>query len=104
MSPIANPQYVTLVANVVSTVTLDGYSRYVRVESVDGAAVVFFTVDGTTAVTTPTNGQYHVSAVAGAKRTVNTANMTDAPAVQLKSTGTPQVAVYAVNEAAQLTY
>jgi hypothetical protein len=41
-----SPQHATLVADTVSTFTLDTDFRLVEVLNVDGAAAVYFTVDG----------------------------------------------------------
>lgn len=43
-----NPKYGTTVANTVLTIQVSQNTRTVWVESVDGAALVYFTIDGST--------------------------------------------------------
>lgn len=86
----ASPAHVTLVANTVSTVTLDGNYNQVEVLNVDGAAAIYFTVDGADP-TVEGNGCHVLPAAIGGLTA-------DAPAyappvVKLISIGTPKVSV-----------
>lgn len=62
---MANPRYGTTVPNVVLEIAVDKAVRRFWVESVDGADVVWFTIDGSTP-TALTDGTSFLSAAAGA--------------------------------------
>jgi hypothetical protein len=82
----------TLVANTQATVTIDEGYPYVDVCNVDGAAVMVFTVDGTTADTTATaDNMFTLPAAISSFRVRVNANQ--AVTVKLKSTGTPRYSV-----------
>lgn len=95
---MANPQYVTLVANTVSTLTLDdGYAK-VEIVNVDGggSAPIYATIDGTTPAVA-TNGSQYVGAAAGSALTLEDRSPGAGPTVKLKSAGTPLVMVRGTN-------
>jgi hypothetical protein len=85
----ASPAHVTLVANTVTTVTLDQNFSSVEVLNVDGAAAIYFTVDGTTP-TVEGNGTNVLPAAIGGL-TLYAGNGTDT--VKLISAGTPKASV-----------
>jgi hypothetical protein len=93
---VLSTQYVTLVANTVATVTFAVDLALVEVASVDGAAVVYVTTDGTTPAANTTGSDF-VAASAGAFTLVKVDSSADnAPrqtTVKLISTGTPTVSV-----------
>ena len=89
---MANPLApVTLTADTVSTFTLDGDYDTVEVLNGDGAAEVFFTVDGADP-TVDGAGCYYLPAAIGALAVENRASGA-APVVKVISSGTPKVAV-----------
>lgn len=91
---MADPQHVTLTANTVKTITLSVDANRVNVCSVDGAAEVYVTVDGTTP-TVGGNGAWILPAVIGdLELEVTGAGNT---VVKLISAGTPKVSVGAVS-------
>lgn len=95
---MANPQYVTLVAATVSTLTLD-VSTYDTIEvSIAAASAssdpVYFTLDGTTPAVA-TNGSHFVGGAAGAA--LERQNVGASTSVKLKSAGTPTVCVTGIN-------
>lgn len=74
------PQYLDLTAGVAGTVTFNRDADLVRVTSVDGASVVYFTADGVTAPAVKGPGNFFVPAIAGDHRTVGaTPIQTDNP-------------------------
>ena len=83
-------RHITLTANTVSTVILD--SDYVRVEvvNVDGAAAVYFTVNGAEP-TVKGNGTHVLPATIG--RLLVDPSGAQSTTVRLISAGAPQVAV-----------
>lgn len=93
-----SPQHATLVADTVTTLTMTGPGAdtdsfdLVRVINVDGAAAVYYTVDGTTPVVAAT-GTHVVPAGVGAHDDVDPGG--NAPVVARISTGTPKVSVEA---------
>lgn len=86
---MANPKHATLVATTVATVTLDADYPMVEVTNVDGAAIVYFTVDGSTPAVAA-DGSNVLAAAAGQRRElrVKTSGNT---VVKLISSGTPKV-------------
>lgn len=100
---MANPQYVTLVASTVSTLTLDDVGAEIEVYVVAQSAAsdpVYFTIDGTsTALTTlGSNGSFVCGGTTGSAITVKDTSSPGGvgPTVKLKSAGTPTVQVRAV--------
>lgn len=90
---MANPQHFTLVAGTVKTFTLNEDFSEVEVTNVDGAAAVYFTVDGSTPVVAG-DGSYVLPAAIGFLRLApRTAGVTIVKAV---SAGAPQVSVMGV--------
>ena len=90
---MADSRHITLTANTVSTVTLDGDYNNVEVLNVSGAAAVYFTVNGATP-TVKGNGTVVLPAAIGALALPLFDNGTSgATTVRLISTGTPDVAV-----------
>lgn len=84
----------TLTANTVSTFDLGAAMYEVEVLSLDGSAVIYFTVDGSTP-TVGGSGTYVIPAVVG-ERTVQTRRAVGRGAttvVKLISAGTPTVSV-----------
>lgn len=94
---MANPlAQVTLVADTVSTQTLDGDYNRVEVLSVDGASAVYFTIGGAT----PTVGGascFVLPAAIGALEVDLTTDASSAAVIKLISSGTPKVSVRGVN-------
>lgn len=91
----ASPAHVTLVANTVTTVTLDGgYYGQVEVLNVDGMAAIYFTVDGADP-TIEGNGCNVLPAAIGGL-TVRVADVDGSFVVKLISAGTPKVSVRGV--------
>lgn len=95
---MANPQYVTLVADTVATVTLD-VSTYDTIEvfMVTASAStnpVYFTLDGS-APAVATNGSHPLGGAAGSA--VERQNLGASTTVKLKSAGTPTVCVTGIN-------
>ena len=96
---MANPKYVTLVANTVSTLTLDdGFNRVeVFIDTASASSDnVYFTVDGSTP-TAQTDGTNCVSGAKGSSCTVEERSAGAGPTVKLKSAGTPVVMVRGTN-------
>lgn len=92
----ASPTHVTLVANTVSTITLDEeYFGSVEVLNVDGAAAVYFTVDAGDP-TVEGNGCNVLPAAIGGL--VISAASDKSVTVKLISAGTPKVSVRGVRE------
>lgn len=85
----ASPAHVTLTANTVATVTLDANYSNVEVLNVDGAAPIYFTVDGTTP-TVEGNG-CNVLPAAISALTVWAGTQVDT--IKLISAGTPKVSI-----------
>lgn len=83
-------RHVTLTADTVATVTLDRQYGAVEVVNVDGAAAVYFTVDGSSPTVAGDGTIVLPAAVSG----VEIPPGSDSPTVvKLISEGTPQVAV-----------
>jgi hypothetical protein len=89
---MASPQHATLVAATVTTISTldDGYTR-VEVTNVDGAAAVYFTIDGTTP--TVAGSGCHVIPAAIQSLSLEDRSPGAAPTVKLISSGTPKVSV-----------
>lgn len=87
-----SPQHVTLTAATVATLTFDLDFDFLEFVNVDGVAAVYYTMDGSTPTTTPSNGTYVLPAVIGytIERRNNTSGVS---VVKLISTGIPKVAV-----------
>jgi len=88
--PEGDSRHVTLVANTVSTVTLDADYDNVEVVSVDGTAAVYFTVNGATP-TVAGNGTVVLPAAIGAVSLQPYGP--ELATIKLISAGTPKVAV-----------
>lgn len=88
-----SPQHATLVAETVTTLTIVGNAAKVEVTSVDGAAIVYFTVDGTTAPVVAATGTEVVPAVPGAWTQADIPTANDPSVIKLISIGTPKVSV-----------
>ncbi len=87
---MADPQHVTLAANVVSTVTLGSDASKVEILNVTGTAEVYVTVDGSTP-TVGGNGSWVLPAAIGSiELQPRTSGNT---VVKLISAGTPRVSV-----------
>jgi hypothetical protein len=90
---MANPLApVTLTADTVATFTLDGDYDTVEVLNGDGAAEVFFTVDGVAAPTVDGAGCYYLPSAIGSLA-VKALRRDGATVIKCISTGTPKVAV-----------
>lgn len=85
----ASPAHVTLVANTVTTVTLDGNYSTIEVLNVDGAAPIYFTVDGTTPTVEGNGCNVLPAAICGL--TVWAGSNVDV--IKLISAGTPKVSI-----------
>jgi hypothetical protein len=83
-----SPQTATLVANVVTTLTFDQDFNLVEVLNVDGAAEVYFRLDGTAPVVGATSN-FVLPAAIGAVEVEPPSNTNTV--VKLISTGTPKV-------------
>ena len=83
----------TLTAATVDTVTFDADFSSIEVISHDGAAAIYFTVDGTTPTVGGANTYFIPAAVASREVKVGTAGDT---AVKLISSGTPTYSVQGV--------
>lgn len=83
----------TLVASTVDTVTIQRDTRSVEVTNLDGAAAIYFTVDGTTP-TVAGASTYELPAVPSS-REVPAPKVEDATVVKLISSGTPSYSVAA---------
>jgi hypothetical protein len=90
-------KHATLVAATVTTVSTlaDGYQR-VEVTNVDGAAAVYFTIDGTTP--TVAGDDCHVLPASISSMSVKDSSPGAAPTVKLISSGTPKVSVRVHND------
>lgn len=88
---MAQVQHATLVATTVTTMTFtDGFPN-IEVTNVDGAAAVYFTVDGTTPTVTGTNCQVIPAAIGSLSVSEESGGATST--VKLISSGTPKVSV-----------
>ena len=87
-----SPQHVTLTAATVATLTFDVDFDLLEFINVDGVAPIYYTMDGTTPTTTPTNGTFVLPGVAGytVTRRPSTGGVS---VVKLISTGIPKVSV-----------
>lgn len=83
-------EHVTLAAGTVTTVTLDRQYGSVEVVNVDGAAAVYFTVDGSEPTVEGAGTVVLPAAVSGVDLS---ASSDDPTVVKLISSGTPKVAV-----------
>lgn len=90
---MADSEHITLVANTVSTVTLDADYRTVEVVNVNGAAAVYFKVNGGTAPTVKGSGTVVLPAAIGSIELRADAVDPGTTVVTLISAGTPDVAV-----------
>ena len=93
---MANPQHVTLTANVVATVTLDAGAHLVEVLNVDGEGAVYFTIDRSTP-TVGGNGCHVVPGAIGHLELPPVAAGDAISVVKLISTGTPKVSVRGIS-------
>ncbi len=90
---MADPQYVTLSANAVATITLGVIANQIEVLNVDGAAEVYVTVDGSTP-TVGGDGTWCLPAtICSIELEPRTSSRT---VVKLISAGTPRVSVGAL--------
>lgn len=85
-----SPQHATLVANTTTTLTFDATYRRVEVLSVDGAAEVYVTTDGTDPTVGGTGCHVLPAVISSMEVPVRTWGDT---VVKLKSAGTPKVSV-----------
>lgn len=85
----ASPAHVTLTANTVTTVTLDQDFANIEVLNVDGAAAIYFTVDGTTPAIEGNGTNVLPAAIGGL--TVWSGSQIDT--VKLISAGTPKASI-----------
>lgn len=85
-----SPQHVTLVASTVSTVTFDEDFGMVEVTNVDGAAPVYFRMDGTAPVIAATGTHVLPAAIGSLEVAPKTTGVT---VVKLISSGTPKVSI-----------
>lgn len=94
---MASPQHATLVADTVTTISTldDGYQR-VEVTNVDGAAAVYFTIDGTTPTVAGSGTQVLPASISSLS--VKDISPGAAPTVKLISSGTPKVSVRVHND------
>lgn len=83
-------EHVTLTADTVATVTLDRQYNAVEVVNVDGAAAVYFTVDGSAPAVEGAGTVVLPAAIGGVEVRPASDNPT---VVKLISAGTPKVAV-----------
>ncbi|QAY16117.1 hypothetical protein SEA_SONALI_4 [Arthrobacter phage Sonali] len=91
--PAALTQYLTLVANTAASITINPAQDDLTVRNRDGAAEVFFTVDGSAPVV-GANGTYFLPALPGAFVTVPSPTIGgQVNQVRLISTGAPTVQV-----------
>lgn len=91
----AQPVHVTLVANTPATVTLDKDYKSIDVCNVDGAAAVYFTVDGSTPTVAGTGTWVLPAVICSMEMTPrDDGDPHSGPTVvKLISTGTPKVSV-----------
>lgn len=87
---MADPQHITLTANTVSTVTLAVDASIVEIVNIDGAAVVYATVDGSTPAVGGEGAWVLPAAICSRELKPRTAGRT---VVKLISAGTPMVSV-----------
>ena len=85
-----SPQHATLVAAAVTTLTFDEDYGVVEVLNVDGAAAVYFTVDGSAPAVAQTGSHVLPAAIGGVEIEPVTSGVT---VVKLISAGTPKVSV-----------
>jgi hypothetical protein len=85
-----SPQHATLVADTVSTFTFDEDFDNVEVLSVDGAALAYFTTDGTTPEVAATGTHILPAAIGGLVVQPPTGGNT---VVKVISAGTPMISV-----------
>lgn len=83
-------RHITLTASTVATVTMDRDYSYLEVVNVDGAAAVYFTVNGA-APTVAGNDTFVLPAAIGGLETQPESS--DVTTVRLISAGTPRVSV-----------
>lgn len=86
----ASPAHVTLVANTVTTVTLDSDYATVEVLNVDGAASVYFTTNGATPTVEGAGCNVLPAAIGALDLNTGTRGTVT---VKLISTGTPKISV-----------
>lgn len=86
----ASPQHATLVASTVTTLTFNVDFNRVEVLNVDGAAEVYFTMDGTAPTVGGTGCHVLPAAIASCEAEPTTSGAT---VVKLISSGTPKVSV-----------
>lgn len=84
---VDSPQHATLVANTVTTLTFAAREDHVEVLNVDGAAAVYFTVDGST----PSIGGTGSHVLPAAIGSFDVAVPSIVTTVKLISSGTPKV-------------
>lgn len=87
--------YVTLTANVVSTITLDGDYRSIEVVNVSGSAAVYFNVDSASSPAVAGNDCWRLPAAASAREIESRAS--GATVIKLISVGTPTVGVIGIS-------
>ena len=85
-------RHLTLTANTVATVTLDSDYDNVEIVNVDGAAAVYFTIDGSMPTVAGDGTIVLPAAISGWATEYNRPRGSDA-VVRLISTGTPKIAV-----------
>jgi hypothetical protein len=86
-------QHYTLVANTAKTVTLDKDYAEVEVVNVDGAAAVYFTVDGATPTIAGDNTQVLPATIASLQVSSPRRSGVTTTVVRLISAGIPKVSV-----------
>lgn len=87
---MADPQYVTLSAGTVATITLGVIANQVEILNVDGAAEVYVTVDGSTPTVGGDGAWCLPAAIGSLELEPRTSSRT---VVKLISSGTPRVSV-----------
>lgn len=90
---MANPQHLVLTANTVATFTLDKDFDVAEVASLDGAARLTFTVDGSTPTVDGNGGYVLPATICSRQVTVQGASAT---VVKVISSGTPLVSVIGI--------
>lgn len=88
---MASPQHATLVADTVTTISHTGAHNRIEVLNVDGAAAVYFTVDGTTPTVAGTGCEVLPAAIGAV--TVDEQSTGTTSTVKLISSGIPKVSV-----------
>lgn len=91
-----SPQHATLTAATVATFTLSAQYQRVEVYSVDGAAALYFTVDGTTPVAAATGTYVIGAAIQAVEVAAPTPAAGASTVVKVISAGTPKVSVRGV--------